>query len=242
MPTGAATALPGSRRSPAGTSNVWPRRWLSLRRRRSIWPGLARYDEVYAGIPRAFAAKFGFAALAEDDAELIEDVFALMHRAEVDMTWFFRGLAGIDAAGAGTAVLQDAFYREESVRPACRRFRRLAHALGRARAFGRRAAGGAVARMNAVNPRYVLRNYLAQQAIDRAEQGDPAMIHELLDVLRHPYDEQPGREAFAAKRPEWARHKAGCSMPESSRELTVNFSSVRGIYGQWQISIPLQNR
>lgn len=175
--------------------------------------GLGHYDEVYAEeFNRALAAKFGLLECVSEDAALIEEAFTLLHQAEVDMTLFFRGLAQIDVQAPQLAILKDAFYREELYRQHAADFSAwLMRWAARVQSDGI-PSDVSVTRMNAVNPRYVLRNYLAQQAIDRAEQGDPAMIHELLDVLRRPYDEQPGREAFAAKRPEWARHKAGCSM------------------------------
>ena len=75
-----------------------------------------------------------------------------------------------------------------------------------------RPAAERIATMNATNPKYVLRNYLAQLAIDDAEKGDGSAVMELLEILRTPYTDQPGREKYAAKRPEWARHRVGCSM------------------------------
>ena len=68
------------------------------------------------------------------------------------------------------------------------------------------------AKMNTVNPKYVLRNYMAQLAIDAADNGDHTVLNELFDLLKFPYDEQTQFQKWFAKRPEWARHKVGCSM------------------------------
>ena len=62
------------------------------------------------------------------------------------------------------------------------------------------------------NPIYVPRNYLLQLAIDAAEQGDFSEIHNLLAVFRSPYDERMDLQKYAAKRPDWAKERAGCSM------------------------------
>jgi len=66
--------------------------------------------------------------------------------------------------------------------------------------------------MNKTNPKYVLKNYLAQIAIDKADSGDYSELHKLLAIFSNPYDEQSEFESYSQKRPEWARDKAGCSM------------------------------
>ncbi|MGN6655935.1 MAG: protein adenylyltransferase SelO [Rhodanobacter sp.] len=175
--------------------------------------GLDRYADTYAAADRAnIAAKLGLAECRDADVTLMQDLHGLMAAAEIDMTLWFRALADIDPRAPTLQPMDDAFYDEVKRREA---EPALADWLTRytARlADDRLAAGERRKRMQAANPKYVLRNYLAQQAIDQATAGDPAGIHELLDVMRHPYDDQPGREAFARRRPDWARHKAGCSM------------------------------
>jgi uncharacterized protein YdiU (UPF0061 family) len=66
--------------------------------------------------------------------------------------------------------------------------------------------------MDSVNPKYVLRNYMAQIAIDAADKGDYSFIEEFYTLLQKPYDEQPEYQRWFALRPEWAEHKIGCSM------------------------------
>ena len=67
--------------------------------------------------------------------------------------------------------------------------------------------------MTNANPKYVLRNWMAQLAIDAAESGDFSICEELYLILKNPYDEQEEfEEKWFQKRPEWARHRVGCSM------------------------------
>ncbi len=175
--------------------------------------GLQRYVDVFTAADRDnIAAKLGLAECLDEDVGLMQSLHLLLQEAEVDMTIFFRELANVDRDAPSLAPFADAFYdpaRRSHAEPGFDEWlARYGERLRRdplARAARR-------ARMNAANPRFVLRNYRAQQAIDRAEQGDEAGIRELLDVLRRPYDEQPGRERFAQRRPDWARDRAGCSM------------------------------
>jgi serine/tyrosine/threonine adenylyltransferase len=178
-----------------------------------LYAGLQRYVDTYASADRAnTAAKLGLGECRDEDVTLASDLYALLQAAEVDMTLFFRALADVDTTTPTLAPLEGAFYDDSKRRESEPRFNEwLARYAARLR-HDTLPADERRARMNAANPRYVLRNYLAQQAIDRAEQGDYGEIHDVLDVMRRPYDDQPGRERYAQRRPDWARERAGCSM------------------------------
>jgi uncharacterized protein YdiU (UPF0061 family) len=74
-----------------------------------------------------------------------------------------------------------------------------------------RAPAAIAAAMDRTNPWFVLRNWLAQEAIDAAHAGDLTKLQRLLAVLEQPFDEQPAYADLAQKRPHWARDKPGCS-------------------------------
>jgi uncharacterized protein YdiU (UPF0061 family) len=177
--------------------------------------GLQRYTDAYAAADRDnIARKLGLQDCRDADVALMDQLHVLLQSSEADMTIFFRALADVDLRAPSMDPLAGAFYddgRRAAAEPAfidwLARYatRSLQDPVGAS-------AQSRVERMRLANPRFVLRNYLAQQAIDRADAGDYAGITELLDLLRRPYDDQPGREAYALKRPDWARDRAGCSM------------------------------
>jgi uncharacterized protein YdiU (UPF0061 family) len=142
------------------------------------------------------------------DEALLTELGGMLVEISTDYPLFFRRLA---AKKPTVEALHDAFYATIGGPEADRISRWLAAYAARVELEGidedERAA-----RMNAINPLYVPRNYLVQEVIEATERGDREQLATLLDVLKRPYTEQPGRERFTRKRPEWARHKPGCSM------------------------------
>jgi uncharacterized protein YdiU (UPF0061 family) len=161
--------------------------------------GLELYADTFADAwKRALAAKLGLAALeGPDDDALVSELFELLAAAETDFTIFFRQLAT-----PSVESLRPAYYGEVPEEKLDAWLKK----------YVKRSQGEDRKGMSAVNPKFVFRNYLAQQAIDAIEQhGDTAPLERLMRVLARPYDDQPGNEDLAARRPEWARHRAGCS-------------------------------
>lgn len=211
--------------------------WNLLRLAEAIAPLFSSADPLQAGIDHfadAYtaeydamnAAKFGLDVHDERATDVIRDGYRLLYDASMDFTNTFRALGdmpevmpaaladvdGTDARDTTLSLFGDVFYddaKRDAHLPALTAW--LVRWYAATRADGRTHHERRAA-MHAVNPWFVFRNYIAQEAIDAATQGDPSRVQELLTVLRDPYTTQPAHAMFAQRRPEWARHKAGSSM------------------------------
>ena len=166
---------------------------------------LDEYTNAYSTFQNEmWAMKLGLEEFRDDDESLIRDLNELLQRVETDMTIFFRLLSSIQEPTIQS--LADAFYDPTTI-PTEEWNAWLLTWWQRVHSNPDRKA------MLSSNPKYVLRNWMAQLAIEAAESGDLSVCKELYTVLLNPYDEQVEfEEKWFQKRPEWARHKIGCSM------------------------------
>jgi uncharacterized protein YdiU (UPF0061 family) len=168
------------------------------------------YQPAFAAkLDELLHAKLGLARLeqhADADRALFDAMFALLQPNGVDFTLFFRRLSGLKAADAsGDEPLRDLFIDRPAFDAWAIQYR--ARLQAEASDDARRQLA-----MNKINPKYVLRNYLAQVAIEKAQNKDFSEVERLLAVLQRPYDEQPEHDHYAALPPDWASHlEVSCS-------------------------------
>jgi uncharacterized protein YdiU (UPF0061 family) len=161
--------------------------------------GSERWQDALDGYWPAFAAeyaarmrsKLGLATEREDDAVLLRDLLALMQESRTDYPTLFRSLGAFAAAEAPASGLAAPLFRNGPGFDAWLARYRLRLAGEPEQAAGR------PERMGRVNPKYVLRNWVAQEAIEAAQRGDYALIESLRAVLARPFDDHPGMERFA---------------------------------------------
>lgn len=150
------------------------------------------------------------------DQKLHDSLLTNLKASETDMTIFYRNLATISKTDFAQDALEKvsfAFYNPSEIAGELKEnwivwFNFYLERLGRENDSDEIRKQ----KMNLINPKYVLRNYMAQLAIDSADKEDYTLIDELYALLKKPYNEQPEFEKWFAKRPDWARHKVGCSM------------------------------
>ncbi len=169
--------------------------------------GLDRYtpihQERYLGLMRL---KLGLDSARTEDESLVTDLLSLMAQSRADYTKVFRTLGHFHSrSGEQNEILRDYFVDRGGfdcwAARYCARLRENTNTNAERRE-----------RMNLVNPKYVLRNYLAQTAIEKAQQKDFSEIDRLLTLLQNPYSDQPGMDAYASLPPNWGKHLAvSCS-------------------------------
>ena len=158
-------------------------------------------------------SKLGLFTDNKNDLGIIQNLEDTLQLVETDMTIFFRNLSNFSNENSDIKVIKDAFYDYENISDeVIRLWDTWLNTYNERLKLESLTDADRKAKMNAINPKYVLRNYMAQLAIDAADEGDYSLIDELFQLLKKPYQEQPKYEKWFAKRPEWARHKVGCSM------------------------------
>lgn len=163
-------------------------------------------SEFLAALQAAMRAKLGLRDERPEDGALVDDLLRRMAADGADYTITFRRLARFDSTpGANHDALRDLFLDREALDAWALRYAERLRAEASVDAERR-------LRMEHTNPKYVLRNHLAETAIRQAEAGDFGEVSRLLAVLQHPFDEQPEHEALAGFPPDWARQlEISCS-------------------------------
>jgi uncharacterized protein YdiU (UPF0061 family) len=171
------------------------------------------YDVDYIDMMKS---KLGLEKFHKNDEKLISELENVLQLSETDMTIFYRELSIVKkeySAGCGISIINNAFYNPKEISKSILKswekwFAKYIERIN----LEDNSDDIRKERMDKVNPKYVLRNYMAQLAIEAATNEDYSLIEELHQVLKNPYDEQPEYEKWFAKRPDWAREKIGCSM------------------------------
>lgn len=160
-------------------------------------------------------SKIGLFTENETDQNLIQELENNLHLTETDMTIFFRNLSHFQKENPelGLEAVQDAFYSSIELLPkVSEAWKKWFESYSQRLQLEQESDIERAEKMNAINPKYVLRNYMAQLAIDAADKEDYSVISELFELLKNPYSEQKDQEKWFTRRPEWARNKVGCSM------------------------------
>lgn len=165
---------------------------------------LMQYEPVLlARFRQRMQHKLGLATDQPGDDELVGQLLQLLAAERRDYHDFFRRLGNI--AAAELATLDDSFVDRE-------RWRSWRTGYRQRLAREDRDDSQRQAAMHAVNPKFVLRNYLAQLAIEKAENGDDSLVNTLLAVLQQPFAEHPAQQALAAPPPDWGKQlEISCS-------------------------------
>ena len=140
---------------------------------------------------KLFRAKLGLQTMVEEDILLVERLLQAMHDSKVDFTSFFRGLSSVSSQ----TPVKDISLRNDFVDRATidEWFKDYLERI-------KTETSSDIERsslMKLVNPKFVLRNHLAQKAIEMAQQDDFSEIQKLMTILATPFDDQPQNEDYA---------------------------------------------